>query len=156
MTAIQRTRAAMLVVLSFSLCGQAIAAEQGPQKKPRILILATGGTIAVSIARGAIDGLRVEGSFRSHQVPISSPRTNPSHLAALERWLAGEPEPFEIGEPDLDEGPHRLLDPVRDLEVLRPREAVSDQRALEGHDGASGVERLRDLPGVTHAGITVQ
>ncbi len=34
-----------------------------------------------------VDGLPAEGSFRSHQVPLGEVRTNPEHLAALERWL---------------------------------------------------------------------
>ena len=34
-----------------------------------------------------VDGLPTEGSFRSHQVPLSQVRTNPEHLAALEGWL---------------------------------------------------------------------
>ena len=34
-----------------------------------------------------VDGLPVEGSFRSHQVPITDPATNPEHLQQLEEWL---------------------------------------------------------------------
>ncbi len=34
-----------------------------------------------------IDGVRIEGTFRAHQIPIKNPRENPAHLAALERWL---------------------------------------------------------------------
>ena len=34
-----------------------------------------------------IDGLPVEGTFRSHQVPLSDPKTNPEHLEQLEQWL---------------------------------------------------------------------
>ncbi|MGD9695365.1 MAG: phosphoketolase [Thermoleophilia bacterium] len=34
-----------------------------------------------------VDGKRTEGSFRSHQVPLSGTRTNPDHLAQLERWM---------------------------------------------------------------------
>ncbi len=34
-----------------------------------------------------VDGLPVEGSFRSHQVPISEPAKNPQHLKQLEEWL---------------------------------------------------------------------
>ncbi|MBF6507500.1 phosphoketolase family protein [Nocardia farcinica] len=34
-----------------------------------------------------VDGMRVEGSWRSHQVPISDPRGNPEHLRQLESWL---------------------------------------------------------------------
>jgi len=42
---------------------------------------------------GTVDGLQVEGSFRSHQVPLSAPAENPDHLALLEKWLKSyEPE----------------------------------------------------------------
>jgi xylulose-5-phosphate/fructose-6-phosphate phosphoketolase len=34
-----------------------------------------------------VDGLPVEGSFRSHQVPISDPAKNPEHLKQLEAWM---------------------------------------------------------------------
>ncbi len=34
-----------------------------------------------------VDGLAVEGTFRSHQVPVSEVRSNPEHLEILERWM---------------------------------------------------------------------
>ena len=34
-----------------------------------------------------VDGLQIEGTFRSHQVPLSDPRANPEHLKLLEEWL---------------------------------------------------------------------
>ncbi len=34
-----------------------------------------------------VDGEQVEGSYRSHQVPLSNPRQHPEHLAMLEEWL---------------------------------------------------------------------
>jgi len=34
-----------------------------------------------------VDGLRVEGTFRSHQVPLADLAEKPEHLKALERWL---------------------------------------------------------------------
>jgi len=34
-----------------------------------------------------VDGLPVEGTWRSHQVPLAEVRTNPEHLAQLEEWL---------------------------------------------------------------------
>ena len=34
-----------------------------------------------------VDGVRVEGTFRSHQVPLARVRENPEHLVQLERWL---------------------------------------------------------------------
>lgn len=34
-----------------------------------------------------VDGVAVENSFASHQIPLKNPKTNPAHLKALERWL---------------------------------------------------------------------
>jgi len=34
-----------------------------------------------------VDGVRVEGTFRAHQVPLAGVRDNPTHLAQLEEWL---------------------------------------------------------------------
>jgi xylulose-5-phosphate/fructose-6-phosphate phosphoketolase len=34
-----------------------------------------------------VDGLPVEGTFRSHQVPVGDVRSNPAHLAILEEWM---------------------------------------------------------------------
>jgi xylulose-5-phosphate/fructose-6-phosphate phosphoketolase len=34
-----------------------------------------------------VDGLPVEGTFRAHQVPLDNVRSNPEHLAQLERWM---------------------------------------------------------------------
>ena len=34
-----------------------------------------------------VDGLPVEGTFREDQVPVGEVRTNPEHLAVLEKWL---------------------------------------------------------------------
>ncbi|UFZ07362.1 phosphoketolase family protein [Bradyrhizobium ontarionense] len=40
-----------------------------------------------------VDGLKVEGFWRAHQVPIANPRGNPGHLALLEAWMKSyEPE----------------------------------------------------------------
>lgn len=34
-----------------------------------------------------VDGVKIEGTFRAHQVPVSEVRTNPEHLQILEEWL---------------------------------------------------------------------
>jgi xylulose-5-phosphate/fructose-6-phosphate phosphoketolase len=49
-----------------------------------------------------LDGVAIEGTFHSHQVPIVDPATNPEHLRALEDWLRGyHPEALfdEAGRP---------------------------------------------------------
>ncbi len=40
-----------------------------------------------------VDGVRIEGTFRAHQVPLGNVRTNPEHLRLLESWMKSyEPE----------------------------------------------------------------
>lgn len=46
-----------------------------------------------------VDGKRVEGSWRSHQVPISDPRNDQAHLRQLESWMRSY-EPAALFEPD--------------------------------------------------------
>ena len=65
---------------------QIAAAEGKPPERPAwpVILLRT------PKGRGGpreIDGERIEGTFRAHQVPIKDPRENPRHLAALETWL---------------------------------------------------------------------
>ncbi len=53
-----------------------------------------------------VDGVAIEGTFRSHQVPLSGVRENPAHLALLEEWLRSyRPEELfdEDGRPTTDE-----------------------------------------------------
>ncbi len=63
------------------------AARSGqPIEKPRwpvILMRSPKGMSGVK----EMDGEPIEGSYRSHQVPIPDPKTNPEHLRLLEGWL---------------------------------------------------------------------
>ncbi|MDQ0754620.1 phosphoketolase [Arthrobacter sp. B3I4] len=46
-----------------------------------------------------VDGLQVEGTWRSHQVPLAGVNTNPEHLAMLGRWLESyQPDELFDGE----------------------------------------------------------
>ncbi|HEV2347451.1 MAG TPA: phosphoketolase family protein, partial [Actinocrinis sp.] len=47
----------------------------------------------------SVDGKRTEGSWRSHQVPLSETRDNPAHLAQLQDWLASY-RPSELFDAD--------------------------------------------------------
>ncbi|MFC3995404.1 phosphoketolase [Nocardiopsis sediminis] len=38
---------------------------------------------------GEVDGLPIEGTWRSHQVPLANVRSDPAHLRLLEGWLRG-------------------------------------------------------------------
>ena len=79
-----------------------------------------------------VDGLPTEGSFRSHQVPLSGVRTQPEHLAALEAWLRSY-RPEELFAAD------GALDPA--LAALAP---VGDRR-MGANPHANGGALLRDL-----------
>jgi len=46
-----------------------------------------------------LDGHPIEGSYRSHQVPVKDVRTNPDHLRALDQWLRSY-RPHELFDKD--------------------------------------------------------
>jgi xylulose-5-phosphate/fructose-6-phosphate phosphoketolase len=79
-----------------------------------------------------IDGKRIEGSFRSHQVPLTDPVTNPKHLRQLEDWLRSY-RPAEL----FDE--RGRLRP--ELAALAP----TGERRMGANPNANGGILLRDL-----------
>jgi xylulose-5-phosphate/fructose-6-phosphate phosphoketolase len=56
---------------------------QGRPRWPMIVLRTPKGWTGPKI----VDGLPAEGSFRSHQVPLTDVRHNPTHLAQLEEWM---------------------------------------------------------------------
>ena len=65
---------------------QAEARKHGKMERPRwpmIVLNSPKGWTGPKV----IDGKQIEGTFRSHQVPISDPAANPEHLKMLEEWL---------------------------------------------------------------------
>jgi xylulose-5-phosphate/fructose-6-phosphate phosphoketolase len=104
-----------------------------------------------------IDGKKVEGSFRSHQVPAGDLRTNPDHLSIVEAWLRSyRPEElFDVdGSPAAD-----LLDfvPQGDRRLGMSDHAIGgrERRALDLPD-ASIVALPVGAPGATDAGALEQ
>src|SRR5450756_522446 len=79
-----------------------------------------------------IDGRAIEGTFRSHQVPLTDPATNPKHLEQLEAWLRSY-RPQEL----FDE--QGRLRP--DLKALAPK----GDRRMGANPHANGGMLLRDL-----------
>ncbi len=79
-----------------------------------------------------VDGKRIEGTFRAHQVPISDPASHPGHLALLESWLKSY-RPEELFDAD-----GRLL-PA--LAALAPK----GTRRMGANPHANGGLLLRDL-----------
>jgi xylulose-5-phosphate/fructose-6-phosphate phosphoketolase len=79
-----------------------------------------------------VDGHPVEGTFRSHQVPLSATRTNPEHRAMLEAWMRSyRPE-------ELFDATGRLMP---ELAALAP---VGDRR-MSANPHANGGRLLREL-----------
>jgi xylulose-5-phosphate/fructose-6-phosphate phosphoketolase len=110
---------------------QRAAREDGETERPRwpMLVLRTpkGWT-----GPKEVDGLPVEGTWRSHQVPMTDVRDNPEHLRILEDWMQSY-RPDELFD---DSG--RL---VEDLAQLPPHGA----RRMSANPNANGGELLRDL-----------
>ena len=79
-----------------------------------------------------VDGLPVEGTWRSHQVPIADVHDNPEHLGQLEEWLRSY-RPEELFDAD-----GRL---VRELADLAPLGA----RRMSANPHANGGELMQDL-----------
>jgi xylulose-5-phosphate/fructose-6-phosphate phosphoketolase len=91
-----------------------------------------------------VDGLPVEGTFRSHQVPLAEVRTNPEHLAQLEQWMRSY-LPEELFEPS---GAVR-----REIVALAPD---GDQRmSANPHANGGQLTRALELPDFRDYGVDV-
>ncbi len=79
-----------------------------------------------------VDGKKTEGSWRSHQVPLTEVRTNPEHLKLLEQWMKSY-------------RPEELFDlngtPVAELSGLPPKGI----RRMGANPHANGGLLLKDL-----------
>ena len=79
-----------------------------------------------------VDGKKIEGSFRSHQVPLSDPATHPEHLALLEQWLKSY-------------RPEQLFDAAGRLRPELAELAPRGERRMGANPHANGGILLRDL-----------
>src|SRR4051794_16919591 len=79
-----------------------------------------------------VDGQRVEGYWRAHQVPFANARGDDEHRKILEQWMRSY-RPEELFGPDGA--------PVPELADLHPRGV----RRMSANQHANGGERLRDL-----------
>ena len=150
----ERLAAALAGVLDSIAAIQGRARDAGDRRRPRwpMLVLRTpkGWT-----GPREVDGLPVEGTWRSHQVPLAAVRENPEHLRRLEAWLRSY-RPDELFD---DDGRVR-----REIVGQAPRGA----RRMSANPHANGGELLRDLvlpdfrdyavevhsPGTAHAEAT--
>jgi xylulose-5-phosphate/fructose-6-phosphate phosphoketolase len=79
-----------------------------------------------------VDGKKVEGTWRAHQVPLSETRTNPEHMAQLQQWMRSY-RPAELFDAD-----GRLVPELRAL-------APEGPRRMSANPHANGGMLLRDL-----------
>src|SRR5215216_4477460 len=110
---------------------QRLAREEGRIERPRwpMIVLRTpkGWT-----GPKEVDGLPVEGTWRSHQVPLPAVRDNPEHRKQLEEWLRSY-RPQELFDSD-----GRLLP---ELAALAPK----GKRRMSANPHSNGGTLLRDL-----------
>jgi xylulose-5-phosphate/fructose-6-phosphate phosphoketolase len=95
---------------------------------PMIILMSPKGWTGPKV----IDGRQIEGTFRSHQVPLSDPATHPEHLKLLEDWLRSY-RPAELFD---EQG--RLKPELADL-------APTGARRMGANPHANGGILLRDL-----------
>jgi xylulose-5-phosphate/fructose-6-phosphate phosphoketolase len=79
-----------------------------------------------------VDGLPVEGTWRSHQVPVDGAREDPAHLRVLEEWLRSY-------------RPEELFDDAGRLRAELAALAPAGDRRMSANPHANGGELLRDL-----------
>jgi xylulose-5-phosphate/fructose-6-phosphate phosphoketolase len=110
---------------------QRLARSEGELRRPRwpMIVLRTpkGWT-----GPKEVDGLPAEGSFRSHQVPLSDLDGRPEHLAQLEEWLRS----YE---------PERLFDERGALRGELAELAPEGRRRMGANPHANGGLLLREL-----------
>jgi len=123
---------------------QAEARRSGAVSRPRwpVIVLRTpkGWT-----GPKMVDGMRTEGSFRSHQVPLAGVRENPAHLKMLEAWMRGY-------------RPEELFDERGRLVPALAALAPTGDRRLGANPHANGGRVLvdLDLPAFTDYAVTVK
>ncbi len=102
--------------------------ETGRPRWPMIVLASPKGWTGPK----TVDGVPVEGTFRSHQVPLSDPAKNPEHLKQLEEWLRSY-RPQELFD---ERGRFR-----KELAELAPKGA----RRMGANPHANGGLLVRDL-----------
>jgi xylulose-5-phosphate/fructose-6-phosphate phosphoketolase len=118
------------VIADIRQIQQAARANAGatPAAWPMIVLVTPKGWTGPKV----VDGHRIEGTSRAHQVPLSNPAGNPVHLAILETWLKSY-RPEELFDAD---GKLR-----KELAALAPR----GNRRMGANPHANGGLKLRDL-----------
>jgi xylulose-5-phosphate/fructose-6-phosphate phosphoketolase len=110
---------------------QAAARQGGQLSRPRwpmIVLTTPKGWTGPKV----VDGRRIEGTFRAHQVPLNDPQSNPAHRVMLEAWMKSyRPE-------ELFDTRGALMPELSDLAPRGPRR-------MGANPHANGGLLLRDL-----------
>ena len=127
----QRMASTLDAIVERIRCIQADARSHGFRQRPIwpmiVLVTPKGWT-----GPHEVDGLPVEGNWRSHQVPLAQLAENPKHLQMLEQWMRSyRPEELFTAE-------GRLRD---DLPALAPQ----GKRRMGDNPHANGGSLLREL-----------
>ncbi len=117
--------------------GQAIAQPRWPL----IILRSLKGWTTIK----EMDGQPIEGSYRSHQVPITSPKTNPDHLQLLENWLRS----YQIEELFNEQG-HPLP------EILEQCPKGDRRMGANPHTFGGRMRRDLDLPDLSEFEVSVE
>ena len=119
------------------------ARKEGNTQRPRwpmiVLRSPKGWTAPIEV-----DGHRVEGSWRAHQVPIPDVKKNPQHLALLEAWMKAY-------------GPEDLFDPNGAPDVAIRSEAPTGVRRMGSNPHTNGgrIKRSLRMPNFKDYGLKV-
>ena len=92
-----------------------------------------------------LDGVPLEGTFRSHQVPIVDVRENPDHLKILENWMRS----YKSGELFDSEG--RIMEELKDI-IPQGRKRIG---ANSSANGGTLIDDLK-LPDFTQYAVNVE
>jgi xylulose-5-phosphate/fructose-6-phosphate phosphoketolase len=107
------------------------ARASGDARRPRwpmIVLVTPKGWTGPKI----VDGLPIEGTFRSHQVPLSNPAGNPAHLELLVKWMQSY-------------RPEELFDARGGFKPELAALAPAGNRRMGANPHANGGVLLRDL-----------
>ncbi|GER90595.1 putative phosphoketolase [Dictyobacter vulcani] len=139
------------------------AARSGqPIEKPQwpLIILRTPKGMT---APAEMDGEPIVGSYRSHQVPIADPQTNPEHLKLLEQWLRsyrveelineqGRPQQEILdlcptGDRRMGSNPHTYGGKIsKDLDLPSIQDmAVKEDRGMPARRGGNNVSAMEQV-----------
>lgn len=126
-----------LMAAAFDYCFDRIAEIQNDARENGVETRPKWPMIVLRTPKGwtgpkVVDGKKVEGTYRSHQVPLSELKSKPEHLKQLEEWLKSYK-------------PQELFEKNGSLKEHLKKLAPQGQRRMGANPHANGGLLLRDL-----------